>query len=1474
MHAHERTFVALLPLAVAAAAICILVPLAAATPERRAQFSDNVQAARAAGCTWNLGVNLTERLKPGDVERTLKARDASLSNYATLDGTDNNRDNPTYGTINQPYIRQHPPMYGDAATCSPGGSSWPNARLISQQGLGLAPDFYNDVSASEMLPMWGLFLHTEASNPGKSGESFPISVPAGDAVFDPGSTGTVQIPMTRTTPSGTQIAADVNGMPMQERIHLNGFTPFIDLSGLYGQTETISNTMRGDNGLLKYVNYTKLGEAPPTIGNALGFTLDVINLVPHLTVNYILLFREHNRRARQIYAANPTWTSDQIFYEARRWMIAIVQRITMSYYYPILVGVQAPDYAGYNSSINPAIDLAFMNVAMRYGHSSLNAMIWRLDENGHPIHEGHQLLEEAFSEDNYKGLMAVGIEPYIRGFASQPEQAVDGRYAPVVRNSMPLAAFPAHFDLVAINIQRGRDLGIADYNTLRVSYGLSRMSSWADITNDTEVATKLAGLYGTSMNNIDAYVGAVVEGQRTGNAVLGPLSSAIVKENFLRIRDGDRHWYENPGEFTADELAEIKTWAKMGNIVTANTQIDVFPDNPFIVAVKDSVLGASVKTASADLSVTVLDGITKLSWSMGSSSITFKVESNAKGWFGFGFGDNMLPADIYLFHKDASGAWVGQDCYSTNLQIPTPDTALGGTDNMQSFERTTDTSFLNAFTFTRALSTGDAHDVDIVNADMPMIFAFGDGALQYHGPTDRAHAAVNFYTGKASILNEGTNLYNLNVFHGVTMFTGFAYVYPVGIYIARYWKNGGTWVTYHQALMSLVTSEIIMAALLALIGGFGDNTKAHPKIGLFTTVLVMTVTWFGRFAGNWNNAWTVKYNAHIRKMHWVCGYSAYILGLCNGFLGVTDITAGTSYDWLRWAYIPGVLMMPVLLAIFHIFYGGKATRKLESDEAKGPTSSSSLPSFTWDNIHERVETGSKWIVIRSVIYDAGLFMNRHPGGKKILAGAVGLDATDLFYGPPLAGKAVKGDKKRPTAHAAKLAGFSIIHRHSRLAESLLASLAVGRLTGHKALDFEPVLDEESDVASLDRKNSFSERPAGYIPPFARDPTQPPVSPLSLQEFKTFSLVSSEIVSGPERTRPTRLFKFALPSPDDKVYIFPGQSVLLQFITEDGEVVTRPYTPFRVVNTKTLDFYIKVNVGIMTAHLVECKAIRMRGPVLHTEAMNLADKNGCWDNIGMIAGGSGLTPLLMTIDYHLRYALRDPATGRPTTSISLLNINRTNRDIFAQDELDEAVKSFMGNLKISNLVHSVVDNDIYNGEIGPINPEVLARALPAYNPRGHGVTSSAGGSNSFARTHIRRLSKMGESGQRLSAVKKASAAVGSKSTRLLDEQIAKDSAEFLGGGGSQDPFLEMQRSGSGVNRESLGRSGSALGRETLSEMPRRSVSGAQSGVVGGSPLRQEKESSSVIMICGPPAMNIAVLERLAVLKYPEDSIIVL
>ena len=38
---------------------------------------------------------------------------------------------------------------------------------------------------------------------------------------------------------------------------------------------------------------------------------------------------------------------------------------------------------------------------------------------------------------------------------------------------------------MALNIQRGRDHGLPDYNTVRIAYGLPKITSWSLINNES-----------------------------------------------------------------------------------------------------------------------------------------------------------------------------------------------------------------------------------------------------------------------------------------------------------------------------------------------------------------------------------------------------------------------------------------------------------------------------------------------------------------------------------------------------------------------------------------------------------------------------------------------------------------------------------------------------------------------------------------------------------------------------------------------------------------------------------------------------------------------------------------------------------------------------------------------------------------------------------------------------------------------------
>ena len=67
-----------------------------------------------------------------------------------------------------------------------------------------------------------------------------------------------------------------------------------------------------------------------------------------------------------------------------------------------------------------------------------------------------------------------------------------------------------NFDLFAINTDRNRDHGAADYNSLRVAFGLNRLSTFEQIFDDQMDRFIIEKSF-NSVDNIDTYVGVLGE---------------------------------------------------------------------------------------------------------------------------------------------------------------------------------------------------------------------------------------------------------------------------------------------------------------------------------------------------------------------------------------------------------------------------------------------------------------------------------------------------------------------------------------------------------------------------------------------------------------------------------------------------------------------------------------------------------------------------------------------------------------------------------------------------------------------------------------------------------------------------------------------------------------------------------------------------------------------------------------------------
>jgi hypothetical protein len=500
----------------------------------------------------------------------------------SIDGHNNNPLFPMRGSAGQQLARAAAPRYADRVD-DMGGQMRPSARTISNVVSAQSTSIPNDRGLTSMVWQWGQFIdHDVDLTPEQEpNEIRGISVPRGDAFFDPHSEGNQKIGFKRSrydTTTGTN--------QMNPRQQINAITAWLDGSMVYGSdTERAAFLRTFEDGLLK----TSPGDLLPfndgTQDNAMGKSTrffvagDVrANEQTGLTAMHTLFLREHNRLAKSIKQENPHLSDEEIYQRSRKIVGAEIQAITFNEFLPALLGEGAIDkYKGYDPTVDGSILNEFSTSLYRMGHSMIPSFLARLDEQGKPIPQGHLELKDAFFNPA-RITREGGIDPVLRGLASQQMEEVDTKVVDDLRSFLFGPPGSGGLDLAALNIQRGRDHGLPDYNTMRVAFGLEPARSFTDITSDPVVAGKLRSLYG-SMHNIDSWVGALAE-DRVEGASVGELLFAAIKQQFENLRDGDRFWYENDPAFTEHDLRVLNN-TTLTDIIRRNTGIQSISDDVF-----------------------------------------------------------------------------------------------------------------------------------------------------------------------------------------------------------------------------------------------------------------------------------------------------------------------------------------------------------------------------------------------------------------------------------------------------------------------------------------------------------------------------------------------------------------------------------------------------------------------------------------------------------------------------------------------------------------------------------------------------------------------------------------------------------------------------------------------------------------------------------------------------------------------------
>ena len=353
---------------------------------------------------------------------------------------------------------------------------------------------------------------------------------------------------------------------------MNVVTSFLDGSQVYGSDATRAAALRTfSRGLLKTSagNLLPLNSAGsitmanngPVSNTDLFVTGDVRgNENIELTAIQTLFVREHNRQAGILAKLHPKWTDAQLYQGARQIVIAEIQSITFNQYLPALLGSGAiSSYTGYDPTVNPSISAEFSEAAFRVGHTQLDDDVEFFKNDGTAlsfaytvpgmgtIHvDGEMSLVQAFFNPYILSKGTSDVEGAILKYlASTVAQAVDGQMVDSVRNILfgDPGSGAGGLDLFALDVQRGRDVGLPTYNEARVAYGLPAVTRFSQISSDATVQAQLKSLYGT-VDNIELFAGGLVEDHAKGSS-LGATFQAIIANQFERIRDGDRLWYQN-----------------------------------------------------------------------------------------------------------------------------------------------------------------------------------------------------------------------------------------------------------------------------------------------------------------------------------------------------------------------------------------------------------------------------------------------------------------------------------------------------------------------------------------------------------------------------------------------------------------------------------------------------------------------------------------------------------------------------------------------------------------------------------------------------------------------------------------------------------------------------------------------------------------------------------------------------------------
>merc|ERR1712232_150768 len=203
--------------------------------------------------------------------------------------------------------------------------------------------------------------------------------------------------------------------------------------------------------------------------------------------------------------------------------------------------------------------------------------------------------------------------------------------------------------------------------------------------------------------------------------------------------------------------------------------------------------------------------------------------------------------------------------------------------------------------------------------------------------------------------------------------------------------------------------------------------------------------------------------------------------------------------------------------------------------------------------------------------------------------------------------------------------------------------------------------------------------------------------LSPDEFREFTLKSVTYYN-----HNTNLFRIEFPSSQQESGLTTASFLLVKGEDKEGKEAVRPYTPINPIGTTGyVDLLIKKypegNVSRYVHDLRPGDKVSMKGPFKKLDYHANMKKS-----IGMIAGGTGITPMLQVMNT----IFENPAD---TTKVSLIFANISKEDILCIEDIERYQNKFPDRFHVYPTLDNPPEN--WNGGKGFVTASMVKENLP-------------------------------------------------------------------------------------------------------------------------------------------------------------------